>query len=122
MFVSCDKIKKRNRQARNGKYSVNNNNNNILIRVLLSSMTTSSTMKPSPIRYARNKKGPKRCRAKIQITSQGRDSKEREAYAKDAIRGLQMERITQTDTFSTAYETAHRKEKVDVQNKKEHDK
>ena len=85
-------------------------------------MTTSSTMKPSPIRYARNKKGPKRCRAKIQITSQGRDSKGREVCAKDAIRGLQMERIDQTDKFSTAYETAHRKEKADVQNKKEHEK
>src|SRR5438132_14313124 len=81
-------------------------------------MKTSSIMKPSPIRYARNKKGPKRCRAKIQITSQGRDSKGREVCAKDAIRGLQMERIDQTDKFSTAYETAHRKEKDDVQNKK----
>ena len=28
----------------------------------------------------------------------------------------------QTDKFSTAYETAHRKEKVDVQNNKEHEK
>ena len=31
-----------------------------------------------------------------------------------------MERRAQTDKFSTAYETAHRKEKVDVQHKKEH--
>src|SRR5437870_10900965 len=88
-----------------------NNNNNIVIRVLLSSMTTSSTMKPSPIRYARKKKGPKRCRAKIQITSQGRDSKGREFCAKAAICGLQMERRDQTYKFPTAYETAHRKEK-----------
>src|SRR5437870_1972159 len=85
-------------------------------------MTTSSTMKPSPIRYASNKEVPKRCRAKIQITSQGRVSKGREVCAKDAIRGLHMERMDQTDKFSTAYETTHRKEKADVQNKKEHEK
>ena len=33
-----------------------------------------------------------------------------------------MERTDQTDKFSTVYETAHRKEKTDVQNKKEHEK
>ena len=33
-----------------------------------------------------------------------------------------MERRDQTDKFSTAYETVHRKEKVDEQNKKEHEK
>ena len=85
-------------------------------------MTTSSTMKPSPIQYERNKNGPKRCRAKIQITSQGRDSKGREVCAKDAIRGLQMERIDQRDKFSTAYETALRKKNADVLNKKVHEK
>ena len=39
----------------------------------------------------------------------------------DAIR-VQMERVDQTNKFLTAYETAHRKEKADVQNKKEHEK
>ena len=32
-----------------------------------------------------------------------------------------MDRRDQTDKFSTSYETAHRKQKADVQNKKEHE-
>jgi hypothetical protein len=72
-------------------------------------------MKHKPIRLAINKKGPLNgARPKSRKPVRTRNTNRREAYKSDATRVHRKEKRDQRDKSSTACETEHMKEKVDV--------